>query len=312
MTKKLWTIHGLLAAIFLCTGTMKLVLPLAVLQAQLPAPGWFVRFLGAAEFLGAIALILPELLKTATGLTALAAGGLTVIMGGATVITVVEGGGASALIPLAIGLVLVYVLRQFFARQPRTMSVDRSIRIQAAPATIFPLVEDFRQWELWSPYEKLDPALRRTFSGAARGVGAVYEWDGNRKVGAGRMEIVNSAAARRVIIKLSFLRPFESHKTAQFTFADLGDSTRVTWAMDGELTTLCKLMGTFLPMDRWIGGEFEKGLAALKSLTEVSSFPRIPGLPQREQVQPSLDILNREAHIAAVASETACRCAGVE
>jgi uncharacterized protein YndB with AHSA1/START domain len=271
MTKKMWTIHGLLAAIFLFSGTMKLVLPLAALEAQMPIPGWFVRFLGASEFLGALGLILPELLRTAKGLTALAAGGLAIIMAGAAVITVMAGGGAAALVPLSIGLTLIYILRQFFARQPESMHVERSIQIQAAPETIFPLVEDFRQWELWSPYEKLDPAARRTFSGAVRGTGSVYEWDANRKAGAGRMEIVEAAPARRVVIKLDFLRPFKGHKTAQFSFADLGGSTVVTWAMYGEQTTLCKLVGTLMPMDRLIGGEFEKGLAALRRVAEKST-----------------------------------------
>lgn len=272
MTKKMWTIHGLLAAVFLFSGTMKLVLPIAALQAQSPLPGWFLRFLGACEFLGAFGLILPELLGTARGLTALAAGGLSMIMAGATVITVILGGGASALLPLAIGLLLLYVLRQFFARQPEAVRVERSIEVQATPETIFPFIEDLRQWELWSPYEKLDPAARRTFSGAERGIGSVYAWDGNRKVGAGRMEIVEMSATRRVVIQLDFLRPFKDHKTAQFTFDEVGDSTRVTWAMHGKQTTLCKLMGTFMPLERLIGREFEKALAALRRVAEESEL----------------------------------------
>ena len=271
MTKKTWTIHGLLAALFLFTGTMKLVLPLAVLQAQTPLPGWFVRFLGACEFLGAFGLILPELLRVARGLTALAAAGLTVIMAGATVATLLVGGGAAALLPFAVGLVLVYTVRQFFARQPATLRVERAVRIEAPADAVYPLVEDFRQWTRWSPYENVDPEMTRNYSGAKRGVNSVYEWSGNGRAGAGRIEIVNSTPNRSITLELHFLRPFEGHKTADFTFSEADGITFVTWAMYGEQQTICKFMGSIIPMERMIGGEFEKGLKALKAISEEAS-----------------------------------------
>ena len=271
MTKKLWTVHSLLAAVFLFAGTMKLVLPIAVLTAQVPLPGGFVRFLGICEVLGALGLILPEAFGLVTGLTALAAAGLAIIMAGATIITLLIGGGASALLPLALGSALIYVIRQFFHRQPDSLRVERSIRIQAPADAIFPLVDDFRRWTEWSPYEKLDPAVKRTYSGPSSGIGSAYEWSGNGKAGAGRIETIDSVRNRSLQFHLHFLRPFEGHKTAEFTFTQSQDATTVTWAIYGEQQTLCKFVGSLIPMDRMMGGEFEKGLGALKALAEEAN-----------------------------------------
>lgn len=153
--------------------------------------------------------------------------------------------------------VLIYA-----ATMPDTFRVQRSASIKAAPEKIAPLIADFHQWQAWSPYEKYDPAMKRDYSGAASGVGAIYAWSGNGKVGAGRMEILDSST-QQVRIKLDFIKPFEGHNTATFTLAPAGDATSVTWAMDGPRPYISKLMGVFFNMDKLIGKDFEEGLANL-------------------------------------------------
>ena len=167
---------------------------------------------------------------------------------------------------IAIGAgILIAALLGVAAARPNTFRVQRSRKIQAPPETIFALLQDFRQWPAWSPYEKLDPAMSREYSGAPSGAGAVYQWAGNRKAGAGRAEIIDARAPQRVVIKLDFLKPFEGHHTAEFALAAQGDATTVTWAMYGPQPYLCKLMSLFVNMDRMIGKEFEAGLANLES-----------------------------------------------
>ena len=166
-------------------------------------------------------------------------------------------------IVIIIGAVLVYA-----ATRPDSMHVERAARIKAAPDTIFPLINDFHNWVGWSPYEKLDPAMKKTYSGAPKGVGAVYEWKGNSKAGQGRMEITNASPPSRIAIKLDFLKPFAVHNAAIFTLMPQGDSTTVTWAMDGPTPYVAKLMGVFVNMDTMIGRDFEAGLANLKAIAE--------------------------------------------
>jgi uncharacterized protein YndB with AHSA1/START domain len=174
-----------------------------------------------------------------------------------------------------IGLIIVVVLvvavaglLAVAATKPDTFRVQRSATIQAPPERIFPLINDFHSWGAWSPWEKLDPALRRTHSGAANGRGAVYEWEGNKKVGKGRMEITESSPPGKIAIKLDFLKPFEAHNTAEFTLEPQGNSTNVTWSMVGQLPYLFKVMTVFFSMDKMIGKDFETGLANMKSITE--------------------------------------------
>jgi hypothetical protein len=168
-----------------------------------------------------------------------------------------------ALLVVVVGAILVYA-----ATKPDTFRVQRSTSIKAAPDTIFALINDYRSWTAWSPYEKRDPALKRTYSGAAAGKGAVYEWEGNSQVGQGRMEITDTAAPSRVTIKLDFIKPFEGHNIAEFTLEPSGDTTNVTWAMYGPARYITKLMSVFINMDKMIGNDFETGLANLKTLTE--------------------------------------------
>ncbi len=164
--------------------------------------------------------------------------------------------------------VIVVALLGFAATKPDTFRIERSTSIKAAPETIFAHINDFRSWGAWSPWEKLDPAVQRTYIGAAIGVGAAYEWKGNSDVGAGRMEITESSPASKIVIKLDFLEPMEGHNTAEFTLQPDGEATNVTWAMHGPNQFLGKVMSIFVDMDNMIGKDFETGLANLKTIAE--------------------------------------------
>jgi carbon monoxide dehydrogenase subunit G len=172
------------------------------------------------------------------------------------------------LIVVGLFVVVVAALLGFAATKPDAFRVQRSASIKAPAEKIFALINDFHRWGSWSPWEKLDPALKRTYSGAANGQGAVYEWEGNKKVGKGRMEITQTSPPSKVTIKLDFLKPFEAHNTAEFTLDGQGDSTNVTWTMDGQQPYMFKVMTLFLSMDKMVGKDFETGLANLKSITE--------------------------------------------
>jgi hypothetical protein len=152
--------------------------------------------------------------------------------------------------------------------KPATFRVQRTVRIEAAHDKVFPLINDFRNWSAWSPYEKLDPALQRTFSGAPSGVGAVYEWNSLGKAGAGRMEITAPATPSRIGIRLDFLKPIEAHNTSEFLLEPQGDATEVTWAMFGPAPFPSRVAQVFFNLDNMIGRDFEFGLANLKAVSE--------------------------------------------
>jgi uncharacterized protein YndB with AHSA1/START domain len=152
--------------------------------------------------------------------------------------------------------------------KPDSVRVQRATTIKAAPDKIFALINDFKAWPQWSPYENKDPNMQRTLSGADMGTGSIYEWRGDKNVGQGRMEITDSTAPSKIVIKLDFLKPFEAHNTATFTLVPQGDATEVIWAMDGPSTFITKVMGVFVNLDKMIGTDFEAGLANLKRLTE--------------------------------------------
>ena len=166
---------------------------------------------------------------------------------------------------------LVAALLIYAATKPDTFRVERTTTVHAPPEIIFPLINDFHQWNAWSPFEQLDPAMVRTHSGAASGEGAVYEWSGNRKAGSGRMEITNSIPNKNVSIRLDFSKPFEAHNRTEFTLEPRGESTVVTWAMHGNNQYIGKLMSVVISMDSMIGKDFEAGLANLKTLAEGSA-----------------------------------------
>jgi uncharacterized protein YndB with AHSA1/START domain len=177
-------------------------------------------------------------------------------------------------IAISVALVLLVVVAALLivaATKPDTFRVQRTTSIQAPPEKIFPLINDLRAWRVWSPWEKKDPALKRTYSGAVAGRGAVYEWEGNKNVGTGRMEIADTSAPSRVVINLHFMKPFKANNTAEFTLTPANGSTVVTWAMYGPNLFIGKVMGTFMNMDKMIGNDFEAGLTNMKAAAEKES-----------------------------------------
>jgi carbon monoxide dehydrogenase subunit G len=151
-----------------------------------------------------------------------------------------------------------------------TFRVERSTIVEAPAKAIFPLINDFHRWAEWSPFEKMDANMEKTFSGAASGQGAAYAWVG-KKSGSGRMEILTSEAPSKVIIKLDFSKPFEAHNTAEFTIEPQAVGTKVTWAMTGPHTLMSRMMHLVYPMDKMVGPQFAEGLASLKRIAEGAS-----------------------------------------
>jgi hypothetical protein len=165
-------------------------------------------------------------------------------------------------------VVLVVAVLAFATTKPDTFSVQRTATINAVPEVIYPHLIDFHKWGAWSPWEKLDPNMTKTYGGAESGVGATYAWEGNSDVGAGSMEITGAVPYSQVDIKLDFLKPFEGHNTTVFSLTPDGASTRVTWLMEGPSPYMTKVMTVFMSMDKLIGKDFEAGLANLKAVTE--------------------------------------------
>lgn len=171
----------------------------------------------------------------------------------------------TAIIAVAIA---VAALLAYAASKPDTFKISRTALIAARPEQIFPLIDDLHAQSTWSPFEK-DPAMKRSHSGAPRGKGAVYAWDGNRQVGAGRIAITNSVSPSKVTLLLDMDRPFKAHNTVDFTLVRTGSDTSVTWTMQGRQPFMGKLMGLFMNCDAMVGREFEQGLGKLKRLVET-------------------------------------------
>ena len=169
----------------------------------------------------------------------------------------------AVVIAIAIAVVLILAISK-----PDIFRIQRVATIKAPAESIFALINDFHRWGSWSPWESKDPAMKRTFSGAESGKGAVYAWDGNKNVGSGRMEILDTSAPSKIVIKLDFFTPFEGHNTAEFTMLPQGDATNITWVMYGPAPFMSKVMGVFMSFDKLVGKDFEAGLANLKQLTE--------------------------------------------
>ena len=169
---------------------------------------------------------------------------------------------------LILAVVLASAVLMYAATKPDTFRVQRAATIVATPEKVFGLISDLHQWASWSPWEKMDPAMKKSYSGAPRGAGAALDWDGNDAVGTGRMEIVSTVPSSRVVIKLDFLKPFEAHNQAEFTLEGGGTATTVTWAMHGPQPFMMKVMDLMMGMDRMVGKDFETGLANLKQLAE--------------------------------------------
>ena len=154
------------------------------------------------------------------------------------------------------------------AAKPDTFRIQRTASIKAAPEKIFPLISDLKSHLAWSPFEK-DPAMKRTFTDGANGRGAIYEWNGNRKVGAGRIQVMTVSAPFLVTMELLMFRPFKAHNLVEFTVEPKGEATNVSWAMQGRQPFMAKIMSTLIDCDKMVGREFESGLAKLKALAEA-------------------------------------------
>ncbi len=171
------------------------------------------------------------------------------------------------LIGLVILLAIVVVL-VLAGTKPNTFRVERSTTIHASPQIIAGLINDFHNWDAWSPWAHIDPQMRTTYTGPATGVGSVYEWVGNSKVGEGRMEIL-AIQPNQSTIKLDFLKPFEGHNVTDFILTPEGSGTRVDWVMTGPMAFFSgKIMSVFTSMDAMIGKDFEKGLTQMKAAAE--------------------------------------------
>ncbi len=169
---------------------------------------------------------------------------------------------------LIIVVVLIAAVLIYAATKPDTFRIQRSATIAATPEKVFAYINDLHSWASWSPWEKKDLAMKKTHSGSPQGKGAVLEWDGNKDVGTGRMEILESASPSKAVIQLDFLKPFEAHNTAEFTLTPSSGSTQVTWAMYGPQPYMLKVMTLFCSMDKMVGKDFEDGLANLKTVAE--------------------------------------------
>jgi uncharacterized protein YndB with AHSA1/START domain len=170
-----------------------------------------------------------------------------------------------------IGIIIVFAIAAiliFAAMQPNSFRVQRSTTIKAPPEKVFAQINDFHRWEAWSPWEKVDPAVKRSYSGTDNGKGAVYAWEGNNDIGQGRMEIVESIPSSKLLLKIEFMKPFAAINTVEFNLAQNGENTTVTQAMYGPSPFISKLMGLFFSMDKMVGGKYEEGLATLKTIAE--------------------------------------------
>jgi uncharacterized protein YndB with AHSA1/START domain len=169
------------------------------------------------------------------------------------------------LIALAAAIVIFAGVVAF---QPSDFTITRTTVINAPPAKVFPYVNDFSKWGAWSPWEKIDPAMKRVFEGPRAGVGAMYSWEGDKNVGSGKMTITESKASEAVKIKLEFFKPMEGLSPTEFTFQPEGKGTKVTWTMTGTNNFISKAFCLFMDMDKMVGGQFDQGLAQMKAAAE--------------------------------------------
>jgi hypothetical protein len=176
-------------------------------------------------------------------------------------------------IKILIGLAfLIAIFVIIVAMRPGQFSISRSATIAAQPQAVFEQVNDFQKWRAWSPWEKKDPTMARTYEGPPAGVGSVYRWVGNKDVGEGGMTITESRPSDLIRIRLEFLKPMAATHTAEFNFKPQGDQTAVTWTMTGKHNFMGKAFCMFMDMDKLVGPDFEKGLAGMKTVAERESM----------------------------------------
>jgi hypothetical protein len=174
------------------------------------------------------------------------------------------------LIYILIGVAVVAVLFVIVvAMQPSTFRISRSVKIAAPPSAAFAHVNDFHNWLAWSPWEKLDPLMKRTYEGPAAGIGSVYSWDGNKQVGEGRCIITETRPGELIKMRLEFVRPFKATNDVEFTFKPVGNQSSATWSTMGKRNFMFKAMGLLMNMDKMCGAQFEQGLANLKAVVET-------------------------------------------
>jgi uncharacterized protein YndB with AHSA1/START domain len=171
------------------------------------------------------------------------------------------------IIGIIVAIVVASVLL-FAANKPDTFRVERRASIQAPPERIFALIDDLRAFNTWNPFEKKDPNLKGRYSGPSSGRGAAYAFDGNKDVGKGSLEILESAPPSKVTMRLAMVEPFEVQNTVEFTLVPNGGTTNVTWAMQGPAPFIAKVIHVFIDMDKMVGKDFEAGLASLKAIAE--------------------------------------------
>lgn len=169
---------------------------------------------------------------------------------------------------LALIAVAVIALLLYASTRPSEFRVTRSQKMSAPPGAIFAQLNDLKKWAAWSPWDQMDPAMKKTYEGAESGEGATYAWAGNKNVGEGKMTIIESKPNESLTIKLEFYKPMAGVSTAQFDLTPDGDGTNVTWSMDGTNNFVAKVVCLFMDMDKMIGGNFEQGLTQLKAIVE--------------------------------------------
>ena len=167
--------------------------------------------------------------------------------------------------------VIVVVFLIVVAMQPSEFRVTRNATMSAPAPAVFAQVNELKKWEAWSPWAKMDPAMKQTYEGPAAGVGAISSWAGNNAVGEGRMTITESRSNELVRFNLEFFKPMAGTSTAEFTFKPEGNRTSVTWSMTGQNNFIAKAVCLFMSMDKMLGGQFEQGLVQMKSVVEATS-----------------------------------------
>jgi uncharacterized protein YndB with AHSA1/START domain len=199
---------------------------------------------------------------------------------------------------LLLGLVLVIgAFLLYAATRPDTYRVERAAKIDAPIAVVYSQLEDFKAWGNWSPWEKLDPAMKKSYQGPPKGPGAMYSWEGNKKVGKGKMTIKDARPPTFIEYELAFVEPFAAVSTTTFNLTPDGDkATNVTWAMEGKNNLIGKAWGVFMNMDQAIGGDFEKGLAGLETVSESEA---------KKQAEVAVLAAKAEAEAAAAAAAKA-------